>query len=127
MTEERKNRLLELLAKATPRPWRYDPETDYVWGPSMEMIASDIGDGAVTVRGVGARLPMEMNGELMCAAINEIAALLDNRDGAPAILANRYTEDQGMDNEMENYNAGLEDAVRILAGEKPKSGKNWSR
>ena len=40
----------------------------------------------------------------------------DRKELATAILAKRYTEDQGIDAEMEAYNGGLEDAAKLLRG-----------
>ena len=46
-----------------------------------------------------------------------LAIVADRRNCADAILAKRYTEDQGIDAEMEAYNGGLEDAAKLLRGE----------
>lgn len=46
-----------------------------------------------------------------------LAIVADRQNCAEAILAKRYTEDQGIDVEMEAFNAGLEDAAKFLRGE----------
>ena len=44
-------------------------------------------------------------------------AILDDRErAATAILAARYTEDQGIDAEMASFNDGLEEAAKIVRG-----------
>lgn len=58
-------------------------------------------------------------------SVEELLALLDSDERLEGwreqILSNRYTEDQGIDMEMQCYNDGLEDAVRILRGETPET------
>jgi hypothetical protein len=46
-----------------------------------------------------------------------LAIVADRRNCADAILAKRYTEDQGIDAEMDAFNGGLEDAAKLLRGE----------
>lgn len=68
------------VEKATEGPWRLDENfQSYIWGPNMQMIADDGGDEAGTLtrmRGVGANLPLEANGEFIAAARTDIPALI---------------------------------------------------
>lgn len=45
-----------------------------------------------------------------------LAIVADRRNCADAILAKRYTEDQGIDAEMDAFNGGLEEAAKLLRG-----------
>lgn len=64
--------LLALCDKATPGPWKLDPNYQmYIWGPKGQMVADDGGDeeGTLTrMRGVGANLPLKDNGNFIAAS-----------------------------------------------------------
>ena len=48
---------IEISDKATTGEWEYDEEGDYIWGPKKQMVAQ--------IRGVGAGLPLAINGKLI--------------------------------------------------------------
>ena len=71
VSKDQVSKIKKLLSLATPRPWRRDehyPET-FFWGPNQEMVMDH--DMALRLRGVGAQLPIDVNGDVIVALVNE--------------------------------------------------------
>lgn len=109
--------LEELHKKATPPPWKLDEHyQSYIWGPNSAMVADDGQDeeGTLTrMRGVGANLPLKVNGELIAALRNAfpnlsqwIRKLVAERDAAlfantpPPFIEARYDEMMAVQGEI---------------------------
>ena len=74
--KEAPKRLEELYAQITPGPWHVSNKhyANYIWNKSMQMIMDEDG-GALRLRGVGYGLPMDINCEFICLAINTLIHL----------------------------------------------------
>lgn len=83
---------------ATPGPWHWDQFHMYLWGPAGEMIADTNGlDGALRIRGAGAKLPMEANAAFLENARSDIPWLLARVATLSGLLRDfvNHTEDMG--------------------------------
>jgi len=118
-------RLEELLKKATPGPWSLDEHyQSYIWGPNSDMVADDGGDeeGTLTrMRGVGANLPLAINGQLIAELHNAAPALIAIaraaeawRDAKQAVEMNQMCSEQW----LANAEAALRSALAAVEGSK---------
>lgn len=110
-------------AKHTPGPWRFDPDGDFIWSVPSGAESPDV---IADVRGYGANLPREANGQLLAAApelleaakaaVQELcglAAYLETCDHA-VILDNLQSLVAGMRHKQEL----IEAAIRKARGER---------
>ena len=77
-------RLREEMARATPRPCKVDDYGIYIWGANQEMVADNDDEEAylLRMRGVGAKLPIIDNRDLLVDAVNSLPAILDALEDA---------------------------------------------
>lgn len=87
-----------------------NPDTELRQQIHMAMLqksesAKDLGELTVVPLGFAVDVALQLITARDAANIGELEEL-------------KYTEDQGMDAEMQSYNNGIQDAIRIMKGEK---------
>jgi hypothetical protein len=90
LTQQELAGIRERERAATPGPWAHDRfQTDimFVFGPNTEMVMSRTAEGFAMIRGSGAGLPMDDNGEFIANSRADIPALLDHITALEAELA----------------------------------------
>jgi hypothetical protein len=84
------DKMTALYSLATPGSWTLDPHYRmYIWGSNSQMIADDGGDeeGTLTrMRGVGANLPLAINGQLIVESHNALPAMLKAIRAAEGVI-----------------------------------------
>jgi hypothetical protein len=81
LTPEKLAKITKIAKSATPGPWVHDSyQTDimFVFGPEIEMIMSRSCEGFAVIRGFGAGLPMDENGEFIANSRQDVPDLLEH-------------------------------------------------